>query len=198
MTMDIAAAHETLPLDDFWQLIDAARERATEERPFAQALTDILADCPPQTILAYERTFTDVHERLYRWDVWAAAFLIGGGCSDDSFMDFRAGVISQGREWYERVLASPDSLARHPLALDGDPGHLENLFDERVNYAAAKAYPRALGDPEAWDAMVAEGYDADEPEEDTMGEAFDFGDEREMRRRLPSLTVLIADGEDRP
>ncbi|MEU1251459.1 DUF4240 domain-containing protein [Micromonospora arida] len=41
------------------------------------------------------------------WDVWAAAYLIGGGCSDDSFIDFRAGVIALGREWYERVLASP-------------------------------------------------------------------------------------------
>ncbi|GLF95401.1 DUF4240 domain-containing protein [Streptomyces yaizuensis] len=184
---------ESLPLDDFWQLIDTARAQATTGRPFADALTDILAARSPQTILAYERTFTGVHGGLHRWDVWAAAYLIGGGCSDDSFMDFRAGVIAQGRAWYERVHASPDSLARHPLALTGEPERLEEiLFDESVNYAAAKAYPRALGDPEAWDAMVADGCAADTD----PGEDFDFDDEEEMRRRLPSLTGLLIG--DRP
>jgi hypothetical protein len=38
--------------------------------------------------------------------VWAAAYLIGGGCSGDAFIDFRAGVIAQGRDWYEKVAAS--------------------------------------------------------------------------------------------
>ena len=34
-------------------------------------------------------------------------YLIGGGCSDDAFTDFRAGIIAQGRDWYEKVAASP-------------------------------------------------------------------------------------------
>jgi hypothetical protein len=41
-------------------------------------------------------------------------YLIGGGCSDDGFIDFRAGLIAQGRDWYERAAASPDDLADHP------------------------------------------------------------------------------------
>ncbi|MER6915280.1 DUF4240 domain-containing protein [Streptomyces sp. NPDC000594] len=194
MTTDTMSP-EALPLDDFWQLIDVARGQVTPDRPFADVLTDVLAARPPQTVLAYERSFTRLHDELYRWDVWAAAYLIGGGCSDDSFMDFRAGVIAQGRAWYEQVRESPDSLARHPIALGGEPELLEEiLFDEGVNYAAAKAYPRALGDPEAWDTMVAEGYDADSPEETVLGEDFDFEDESELRRRLPSLTALLIGG----
>ncbi|MFE6038244.1 DUF4240 domain-containing protein [Streptomyces sp. NPDC056452] len=39
---------------------------------------------------------------------------MGGGCSDDSFTDFRAGLIGLGREWYERAAACPDVLAEHP------------------------------------------------------------------------------------
>lgn len=39
-----------------------------------------------------------MHGALYRRDLWAAAYIIGGGCSDDSFIDFRAGLIAQGHE----------------------------------------------------------------------------------------------------
>lgn len=42
------------------------------------------------------------------------AYLIGGGCSDDRFSDFTAGLVALGREWYERASACPDSLAGHP------------------------------------------------------------------------------------
>ena len=46
-----------------------------------------------------KRDATLVHAVLYRWDMWAAAYLIGGGCSDDGFIDFRAGLIAQGLDW---------------------------------------------------------------------------------------------------
>jgi len=63
-----------------------------------------------------------VHTALYRWDVPAAAYLIGGGCSDDGFIDFRAGLTAQGRDWYEKLAASPDSLADHPAMVGGGIG----------------------------------------------------------------------------
>jgi hypothetical protein len=68
----------------------------------------------PASILEYQERFGQAHAALYRWDVWAAAYLIGGDCSDDSFIDFRAGIIAQGRDWYEKTAASPDNPASHP------------------------------------------------------------------------------------
>jgi hypothetical protein len=46
--------------------------------------------------------------------VWGAAYLIHGGCSDDGFADFRAGLIALGRTRYEDAVAKPDSLAAIP------------------------------------------------------------------------------------
>lgn len=66
-----------------------------------------------QEILDYQEKFDELHQALYRWELWAAADLIGGGRSDDSFIDFRAGLIAQGRDWYDKAAASPDSLADH-------------------------------------------------------------------------------------
>ncbi|MEU5403380.1 DUF4240 domain-containing protein [Streptomyces sp. NPDC005963] len=183
---------QPLPLDDFWHLIDEARVATTPERPFASVLTDVLADSSPERVLGYELTFSEVHGALYRWDVWAAGYLIGGGCSDDSFMDFRAGIIAQGRLWYERVLAAPDSLAEHPVAQSGEPDMLEELvFDEDSNYAASRAFSRLSGSEELWEAATG-SVTRHEPD---MGESFDFDDDEEMRHRLPALTALFLDGE---
>jgi len=77
----------------------------------------------------------------------AAAYLIAGVCSDDSFMDFRTGLRAQGRDWYQKAAASPDSLAAHPTAASTVHHPWDNaLFYEEVNYAASHAFERVSGD----------------------------------------------------
>ncbi|WP_433537835.1 DUF4240 domain-containing protein [Micromonospora sp. CA-249363] len=192
--------------DEFWALVESAGadvgSRTDDDgEALAAALVRRLAATSPESILEFEELFDQLQGALYRWDVWAAAYLIGGGCSDDSFMDFRAGVIAQGRGWYERVLASPDGLADHPLvrraAAEDDDGA---LFAESVNYVAGEAYEQVTGDDDAFDAamearqQVADGVDA--AREADMGEDFDFDDDDEMRRRLPRLAALFLDADD--
>ena len=87
--------------DGFWDLIESARASAMEGKPFHEMLVDLLTARTEQEILDYQEKFDEAHQALCRWDMWAAAYLIGGGCSDDSFMDFRAGLIAQGRDWYQ-------------------------------------------------------------------------------------------------
>ncbi|WP_314243248.1 DUF4240 domain-containing protein [Streptomyces sp. DSM 40907] len=188
------AQSTAMDIDRFWHVIESARSSAaTAGVPFDEALVSHLADCPAQEILEYAELFDEVHDALYRWDVWAAAYLVGGGCSDDSFMDFRAGVIALGREWYERAAADPDSLAGHPAVVgaartDRD----ETLFHEEVNYAAANAFERVTGDADAFYAAWAEHRPEREPDTAAvdMGEDFDFDDDGEMHRRLPRLAKL--------
>ncbi|MFD0371092.1 DUF4240 domain-containing protein [Streptomyces sp. NPDC127114] len=189
-----------MDMDEFWDVIETARSAATADRPFAQALVDELAGLPKSEILSYQERFDEARGAVYRWDVWAAAYLIGGGCSDDSFTDFRAGLIAQGRHWYEQAAACPDSLARHPAVIHAAHAqHGEAVFDEATNYAAGDAFERLTGDDhafyEAWDTYQASrkqhGQDAgDMNGMDDMGEDFDFDDPAEMRRRLPRLSAL--------
>ncbi|MDF6044542.1 DUF4240 domain-containing protein [Streptomyces sp. JH14] len=179
---------------DFWTIIEAARSADGPDRPFAEALVDELAALTKDGILRYQERFDEVHDAVYRWDVWAAAYLIGGGCSDDSFMDFRAGLIALGRDWYEKTAACPDSLAEHPAVITAAEVHRdEALFYEEVNYAASEAFKRITGDGEdfyeAWDEYRASRDSAEQDSED-MGEDFDFDDPDEMRRRLPRLAAL--------
>jgi hypothetical protein len=182
-----------MDIHEFWALIETARSAATAEAPFAEALADELATRTEDDILRYQERFDEVHGAVYRWDVWAAAYLIGGGCSDDSFMDFRAGLIALGRDWYEKAATCPDSLAGHPAVIDAARAHDEAVFDEDANYAAGDAFERITGDDhafyEAWDAYKA-SCEEHRRGADDMGEDFDFDDPDEMRRRLPRLAAL--------
>lgn len=179
----------------FWDIIEAARASAGQDGPFHQALTDLLAARTREEILRYQDRFDEVHLAVYRWDMWAAAYLIGGGCSDDSFMDFRAGLIAQGRDWYRRAAASPDSLADHPAVAGAIGRPWDNpLFYEEVNYAASYAFERVTGDEHAfWDALDSRTGRNRGPTD--MGEDFDFDDNQEMRTRLPRLSALCR-GDD--
>ncbi|HET8658192.1 MAG TPA: DUF4240 domain-containing protein [Micromonosporaceae bacterium] len=196
--------------DEFWTVVESARGSVDQLEDeggelVAEALASRLAATSPQAILEFEAQFRKAHGALYRWDVWAAAYLIGGGCSDDMFSDFRAGVVALGRQWWQRVLANPDELADHPLVRRAAAEEDDDvIFAEPVGYAAAEAYERLTGDDcafyEAWQASpYAAQEDAGDGED--MGERFDFDDNDEMRRRLPRLAALFAidlDSEDAP
>jgi len=180
-----------MDISAFWGIIEAARARSRPGMPFDQALVGYLATLPRQDIVEFQQRFDQMHSALYRWDVWAAAYLIGGGCSDDSFIDFRAGLIAQGSDWYERVAASPDSLAGHPALADA-PARTQDepLFYEAVNYAAPDAYERATGAGRQHFYDALRSYESSRVHPGPAGKDFDFDDDHEMRQRPPRLSAL--------
>ena len=97
---------------DFWRLIDTSRE-ASGGDPEDQLLhlDTLLRELDPDDIVEFDRIFCELHQRAYTWALWGAAYVIGGGCSDDGFMDFRGWLISRGEQVYEAAIADPDSLA---------------------------------------------------------------------------------------
>lgn len=123
----------------FWTLIEAAK---AERDPVASNQPAILQTkleaLPPEEIVAFDRIFTKLRHDAYRWDLWAAAYIIEGGCSDDGFMDFRAGLIGLGREVYEAALKDPNSLVRQPT-------RGVDFSQEELAYSAGRAYEAVTG-----------------------------------------------------
>ena len=117
----------------FWDHIRESRH--ADPASHAERLTARLAKLPPEEILDFVYLWSTVNCRAYRRDLWGAAYLINGGCSDDGFRDFRTWLILQGRIVYEAALADPDSLAD---VLDGEGD------------AAIQCYPG----PDAWFAAT--------------------------------------------
>ncbi len=96
----------------FWELIERANEVSKGDADQKlEALKQEIEQLTPDEIVEYAKLFQEKEIKAYRWDLWAAAYVIYGGCGDDSFMDFRASLICMGKQIYENAVLRPDSLA---------------------------------------------------------------------------------------
>ena len=127
---------------DFWQLIDASRLAANND-PDAQVdtLGALLLQLEADQIVEFDRVMVEHVNRAYHWDVWAAGYIIGGGCSDDGFMDFMGWLISKGEQVFETALRDADSLADVVGEIDGE------CQVEGILYAPGKAWEQKTGRP---------------------------------------------------
>jgi hypothetical protein len=124
----------------FWKLIDLSRRESDGDREAQiEVLQTKLAALSPDEIVAFDRAFCEHHNRAYTWDLWGAAFVIGGGCSDDGFADFRGWLISRGEKDFEAAIVDPETLAKVVKEDDGD------CQVEGFQYAAREAWADKTG-----------------------------------------------------
>ncbi|MFJ3666915.1 DUF4240 domain-containing protein [Streptomyces sp. NPDC090106] len=189
-----------MDVEEFWALVDSACAEVDAldpgfgDRPEAveRACEERLAGLTPDEIVQFSLRLWQLREAAYRYDLWAAAFLIEGWWSDDAFMDFRDGLVSLGRHWYEGALADPDSLAGHPAVRAGGDVLIGN---EDFVHVAHRAHHRLTGETEGLEKALE-----DSPESgplravgDPAGTRWDVTDDGEVRRRLPRLASIFLD-----
>jgi hypothetical protein len=98
-------------VETFWNLIDATREASDgDTSKQADLLVDELVLLSLDEIFAFETIWDHLMDFAYDAALWDAAYIIGCGCADHGFWDFRAWLIAQGKEVYEKALADPESL----------------------------------------------------------------------------------------
>jgi hypothetical protein len=188
--MDSANDHQGDQQGDsrgFWQLIEEARALAGVEGPaVAAAASALLARRGVGEIVAAQQELWTLMAESYRSPLWAAAYMINGGCSDDGFDYFRGWLILQGQEVFDRVVADPDALAG--LApVRAAAAHGTDLEGEEALSIVWEAHRRATGGQR----LPAGSFSVRYPELDQAWN-FDFDDMGEMRRRLPRLAALYA------
>jgi len=172
---DIGAAFD---LDWFWSQIAATcDDDATRPDQQRQLVTFrfVLQRLSDQELVDFIHLFHAVIARLYSWRLWAAAYVINGGCSDDGFIDFRYWLISCGRRVAEAALADPETLA--DLALAQDAASFE-LF----GYEPIDEFMRRSGGVRPKPTYKVP---IDPPSDPDW--RFDFDDAEAMRGRLPKL-----------
>ena len=96
--------------ETFWKLINSSLQKKNLERQ-ANYLTKELSKLSKKDLASFENIYNRLDNACYTWNLWAAAYTIHLGCSDDSFTDFRAWLITRGEIIYTKALASPDSLS---------------------------------------------------------------------------------------
>ncbi len=153
--------------NDYWAVISECAGQ--NDRPGALKLA--LEKLTDDQLIEFQQHFDSCFDAAYRWDLWGAAYVIGGGCSDDGFMDFRYGLIAMGRDVFQSALANPDSLV--------DVEGAENIADESLGYVCGDVYQARTGSD-----IPRDTHSTDED----MGDEWDFDDEALNRQHLPRLT----------
>lgn len=116
----------------FWTIV-SGDGGTTDAR--MDTLPDRLAAYGPKAIKTFGQMVADKRASAFRSDLWALAYLLMRGASDDAFDAFRNWLILQGRETYEATLADPDGfdvggLAETPMA-EGLPELVEQAHELR-------------------------------------------------------------------
>jgi hypothetical protein len=106
-------ADPNMTIDMFWSLVERVHAGAPDDmKEKCRLLAAELRTLSCEELISFDEHFRDLFYQAYNWELWAAAYIIErGGCSDDSFMDFRSTLISLGRAAYETALRDVDSLA---------------------------------------------------------------------------------------
>jgi hypothetical protein len=173
--------------DMVWQLVEEARASlgpAEDSEALAERVVHLLSQRDPADIIAFAQPMADLLSQAYRADLWAAAYIINGGASDDGFEYFRGWLVAQGQQVFEQALSNPDSLAGLPVIIQACDEGNDNVECEGMISLAWLAYEEATG------LELPQGsFQIQLPELDPDWD-FDFDDESELRARLPRLTTL--------
>ncbi len=123
----------------FWEVVEAAHDQSGGDmNRKCSVIKAAITNLPKDDAVAFSHIFDEMMDKAYSWPLWGAAYVINGGCSDDSFSDFRASLISRGRRCFEDALSNPDSLAEE--AFDDDAWYFEGY-----DYAVTDGVEAAAG-----------------------------------------------------
>ena len=178
-----------MTLDDFWEHIKKSKRKDPDAH--VEKLTDRLGKLMPDEVVDFDHWWEMMAREAYHWNLWAAAYIINGGCSDDGFTDFRKWLILRGRDVFQAAVTNPDTLA--DLNVEPDEASCDCCPAVHAWFAATGRSDEDGGDT-AWSAACRAKYPKDEPLPE-LGDGWDFDDEDEMRKRLPRLAELYLDRE---
>ena len=160
--------------EKFWSLIDSSREKFPQTMSAsADFLTAVLSEGTVQDCIDYHNRLWDLIAESYRWDLWGAAYIINGGCSDDSFLYFRAWLVGNGQLRFRAALADPEAVG--DWVNDGD-----RIFCEAMLGPGQRAYESITG------TSMPHTLQTTKYPQEPIGEPWD---EPDLARTFPRLTA---------
>lgn len=123
--------------NEFWNLIDEVNQETdnNDRDGILKATQTKLLEYPLQDIVDFHNYLMFYQDLANTPPIEAAAIVINDGISDDGFLDFRAWLVSKGKDIYTNALKSGDSLA--DVAISSEPYATEFEF---YGYIASYAY----------------------------------------------------------
>ena len=133
---------ELIDENKFWEIIKTTKSNSSGNYERQQTeLNKELSKLTAIEILKFDNKFRTLRGQAYTWDLWAAAYIMNGGCSDDCFSDFRGWLIGQGKDVFDNAMQNAESLVKLEHDLDNDDW-------EGLSYVAREVYEKKTGGKE--------------------------------------------------
>lgn len=130
----------------FWKTLESARSRSGE---FLANLETELQSLKPDELVGFQDALESRMGESYLAALWDVAERMNGGASEEGFDHFRAWLIAQGQEVFERALRDHDSLAS--LGIKRGAAKLEDLL-----FVAGSVYADKTGRGDFFDRITRE------------------------------------------
>jgi len=91
-------------------LIDNSLKNTKSQTEQEKYLVNELKKLIPTEIIGFRLRTDKLLYDTYNPEMWCAAYIMNGGCSDDCFEYFRCWLISRGKDTYYKASKNPDYL----------------------------------------------------------------------------------------
>lgn len=123
--------------EQFWTII----ENSNRGRNLKECLTPL----SEEELFGFRYWWIHFCHISYKQELWAVAYVVLGGCSDDGFDYFRFWLIVQGQKVFYNALENADTLCDVFSELE-DPEGDDYPEQEDLNYAVQKVLEERTGD----------------------------------------------------
>ena len=142
--VEIQQAAAAMSPEQFWQRVEIARQNSGDGMADTDKLEAALRRCSRAEILGFQLRLEECLAASYRLDLWAVAYLVKGGCSDDGFEYFRGWLIAQGRNYFEAALANPECAADRAEGREAECEEMLQVAWQAFARRSKKAMPYGL------------------------------------------------------
>ncbi len=181
---------KTITEEEFWELLNRAKTKGEDQEEQIEWLTSHLAKRTVHEIVAFDTHMHHILKASYTSRLWAAAYIILGGCSDDCFDYFRGWLLYQGKETYEACIEDPERLI--PI--------LENLseydvpeIEELTLYFGQEVYMEKTGDEDDTYFTLYHVLTNEEFEEVDIELDWNEDDEEGLKKMFPKLWEMYGE-----
>lgn len=108
---DFEKSSEMIEESKYWEIINKSFLELDKYSYQRSAIINELMNLTPKEIVGFNLRTSKLLKDSYSSELWCAAYIMKGGCSDDGFEYFRCWLISKGKEVFYKAIKDPDSLS---------------------------------------------------------------------------------------
>lgn len=106
----VSITSEMLEEESYWVIIENSLKKNSNQSDQELFLVNEIEKLTPKEMIGFRLRTDKLLFDSYTSDLWCAAYIINGGCTDDGFEYFRCWLISRGKETFYKAKENPDSL----------------------------------------------------------------------------------------